>query len=271
VNLYQASNWFFTKSESSVKRSLWLSGILLLLALLALTPLSPVYDTVLVLVIVTFGVWQMWSKYHALYWFAKGDEPRRMEQFRAGLGHLPSVERCASIEQITGQCNLPINEHYWASNKPVGSERMVEMILESSFYTRALAAKCRDLLRTIGTTGLVACIAVIVAAYQLREVKRSSELISHIILTVFIFFLTGDFWILSYQYNDLFQSADDSHRQAVELAKGGNASSSDVLELAMSYNSAIAQSPPLFSGFHQKSQVKQNDLFKRHYGALLGL
>jgi hypothetical protein len=271
MNLYQASQWFFLKSQRCLKRSLWLGGSLLLLSLVALKPIEPITDTVLILSIAALGVWQMWTKYRALYWFARGDEPRRMDQFRVGLGLSPSEERCASIEQITGLCNEPINEYYWLSTKQPGPPRMVEMILESSFYTKYLATRCRNLLWSIGAVGLILCVVVIVAAYQLRDVRQTSELISHIILTVFIFFLTGDFWILGKQYEDLFEAADDSHRRAFELAKRGNASMPEALELAMSYNSSVAQSPPLFSGVHSKSSARQDELFRRHYGVLIGL
>jgi hypothetical protein len=214
----------------------------------------------------------MWMKYRSLYWFGKGDEPRRMEQFRLGLGLAPSRERCAAIEIITGECKEPVKDNYWFSIKPAGSIRMTEMILESSFSTKYYARECSIYFWTIGVLGLVVCIAAIITAFQLRAVDQTSDLTSHIILTIFIFFLTGDFWILGFQYKDLKSSANDSHLQAVGLLESGvQITDAQSLELAMSYNIAVAQAPPLLSGFYKKRQPEVDAIFKRHYADLLGI
>jgi hypothetical protein len=272
MNLYQASRWFFKRSEKCMKLSLILSGLLLVLTVIGLTHLNQIWETILILGVAAIQVWQMWMKYRSLYWFGKGDEPRRMDQFRSGLGLEPSRERCAAIEIITGECNDPIRNDYWCSIKPAGPVRMTEMILESSFSTRYYARKCLVRFWAIGVIGLVLCIAAIVIAFQLREVEKTSDLTSHIIITIFIFFLTGDFWILGSQYKDLRSSANDSHLQASGLLEAGvQISETQALELAMSYNTAVAQAPPLLSGLYKKHQPEVDMIFKRHYADLLGV
>jgi|SRR5579871_461052 len=272
MNLYQASQWFFSRSQKCMKWSFLLGVLLLVLTVVGLTKLDPVRDTILILFVATIQVSQMTMKYRSLYWFGKGDEPRRMEQFRSGLGLAPSRERCAAIELITGECKQPVKDDYWFSRKPIGPTRMTEMILESSFSTRYYARLCYLRFWMIGVIGVVICIAAIIAAFQLREVDKTSDLASHIILTIFIFFLTGDFWILGSQYRDLKSAANDSHLQALGLLESGvQMTDAQALEVAMSYNTAVAQAPPLLSGFYKKRQSEVDAIFTRHYAGLLGL
>lgn len=272
MNLYQASRWFFSRSERCMKWSLYLGVLILGLTVVGLTGLSPVEDAFLILSVAMIQVSQMWMKYRSLYWFGKGDEPRRMEQFRSGLGLAPSRERCAAIELITGECNEPTKADYWLSRKPAGPLRMTEMILESSFSTKYYAQKCLVHFWTIGAIGLGVCVAAIVTAFELRKLDQTSDLTAHIIITIFIFFLTGDFWILGSQYKDLKVSANDSHLQAVSLLEtGAQITEIRASELAMSYNTAVAQAPPLLSGFYKKRQPEVDAVFKRNYATLLGI
>jgi len=193
-----------------------------------------------------------------------------MEQFRSGLGLTPSRERCAAIEIVTGECKDPIKNDYWSSKKPTGPIRMTEMILESSFSTRYYARECSTYFRTIGVIGLVVCVTALITAFAFRN--QTSNLTSHIIITIFIFFLTGDFWILSFQYKDLKSSANDSHIQAAGLLESGvQITDAQALEIAMSYNTAVAQAPPLLSGFYKRQQPEVDAIFKRHYADLLGI
>jgi hypothetical protein len=272
MNLYQASQIFFSRSSTSLKRGLWLSAILMLLTAIALKRYSILADTCLITLIALLQVSQMWLKYRATYWYGRGDEPRRMEQFRSGLGLLPSAEKCAAIEQLIGPCTEPIKNDYWFSVKPPGAVRMVEMILESSFSTRFYAGKCRKLFWTIGGVGVVLCVVAIVIAYQLRDVAKPSNFAVQIVLTIFVFFLTGDFWILGAAYGDLTSAADEAHLRAFHLLeRGGGISEAEALEAAMNYNTATAQSPPLLSGLYRKNQDQVDVLFKRHFGNLLNL
>ena len=271
MNLQQASRCLFARSVKNLRNGLILSGALLLLTIVTLTQHGPIADTALVLTIATIQLCQMWMKYRALYWFALADEPRRMAQFEYGLGHPPSALRCAAIEKTAGVCDAPTDTKYWLSQKPVGPTRMAEMVLESSFYTNYLADKCKGIFWWIGITGTVIALIVIVAAYELRDTTRTSDLTAHIIVLVFVFFLTGDFWSFYLQYRDLADAAQRSHEQAFELLRRGIITENDALELAMTYNTAVAQSPPVFSFLHKRYKDQIEVLFKRNFGTLMGL
>lgn len=270
MNLYQASCWYFKRSQSALKASLVLSLVLLGLTLLALKPSSNLEDAILIVLIAAFQLWQMWLKYRASYWFAKGDEPRRMNQLKNGLGLPPSAEKCAAIEQETGKCEEPINPNYWASRKPQGPVRMVEMLLESSFYTRFLAIECRNLFWGIASAGLTVAIVALIVAARLAD-ARKDELVIHVVLAVFVFFLTGDLWNLGFLYNDLSKAADEAHKSAHRLLQTAKIDFDTALELALDYNTAVVQAPPLLSGTYFKSNKKLDEIFARNYSRLLGL
>jgi hypothetical protein len=272
MNLYQASQRLFTKSSRRLYGSLALGIILLGLTSGTLYPHGTITDTVLITTIALLQVSQIWLKYRATYWYTKGDEPRRMEQFRSGFGRVPSVEKIASLELITGPCNDPVKNDYWFSREPPSPKRMVQMILESSFSTRYYAGKCSMIFFAIGSVGITICLVALLVAFQLRDVARMSDFFAHILLTVFVFFLTGDFWILSAAYRDLRDAANEVHQQAFHLLERNSEIKDDqALEIAMSYNTATAQSPPLVAWFYRKHQSEIDEQFLRHYGNFLGL
>lgn len=145
------------------------------------------------------------------------------------------------------------------------------MILESSFYTRSLAAKCRNLFFLIGSAGLALAATALIVSYRMRSTDKPNEFISHVVLTVLTFFLTGDFWNIGLLYDDLHEAADDSHKQAYLLLKVGNFMPEIALEIALDYNTAVVQAPPLLSFKYLSSRDATDEAFIRNYGQLLGL
>jgi hypothetical protein len=271
MNLYQASCWYFDRSQTALKSGLVLSFVLLALTVVTFVPCSSIQDSILIVLIAITQVLQMWLKYRAFYWLGKADEPRRMFQLQSGLGVEPSAEKCLRIEEEVGKCDKPIDPNYWVSRKPQSPVRMVEMLLESSYYTRSLACKCRNLFYGIGAFGLMLSVIALVSAYRMSSAGKSTDLIAHIVITVFVFFLTGDFWIVGFLYDDLRTAADESHKYAFQLLQKREITPDEALEVVMDYNTAVVQAPPLLSSKHLKSKDDLDVLFRRSYGKLLGV
>jgi hypothetical protein len=271
MNLYQASRCYFGKSQKALKYSLILSFVLLLLTIVAMRPFGGTVDAILIVLIASTQLLQMSLKYSSLYWAGKADIPRRMDQLLSGLGMEPSAEKCASFEEEIGKCEEPINPRYWRSIKGPGPKRMIEMILESSFYTRSLAAKCRNLFFVIGSVGLSLAAAALIISYGMRDTDKPNEFISHVVVTVLIFFLTGDFWNIGFLYRDLSQAANECHKQAYALLKVENITHEIALELALDYNTSVVQAPPLLSSKYFQTRDATDEVFVRCYGQLLGL
>ena len=244
---------------------------LLILTLFALKPGGATEDAILISAIAVIQLCQMLSKYLALYWVGKADVPRRMDQLLSGLGMEPSAEKCASLEEEIGKCDEPRDPKYWRSKQPPGPRRMIEMILESSFYTRSLAGECMRLFFIIGTIGLAVAAIVLIVSYRVGSAGKPDELVPHIVLAVLTFFLTGDFWIIGLLYRDLRQAADDSHKQAYVLLKTGDLKQEIALEIALNYNTAVVQAPPLLNFKYLRSRETTDAVFVRNYGQLLGL
>jgi hypothetical protein len=251
--------------------SLVLSAVLLILTIVALRPSGELEDAILISSIAIVQLIQMWLKYRALHWAGKADVPRRMDQLLSGLAMQPSPERCASIEEEIGKCDKPIDPNYWKSKQLPGPRRMIEMILESSFYTRSLAAKCKRLFLVIGSIGLALAAIALIISYRLRSSDKPNELLPHVVLTVLIFFLTGDFWNIAFLYGDLNESADASHKQAYVLLKARDYRQEIALEIALDYNTSVVQAPPLLSFKYLSSRDALDEAFVRNYGQLLEL
>jgi hypothetical protein len=259
------------KSQRALLTAFWLGVALFGLTIATFFKHNEDVDVYYVLLLALIQVVQMHFKYKALYWFGWGDEPRRMDQFEDGLGQMPSPIRCAKIEELTGPCDAVVDADYYASKKPQGAKRLVEMLLESSFYTAYIAAKCRRLYFGFGFAGLAIVGTAIFLAIQLRDSQTPSLLTSHILVAAFVFFLTGDFWILGLQYRDLAIQAESTKDAAFQLAGGGSISIEAAVELAMSYNTAVSQAPPLLSMIHWWKGDELDARFKRHFSAVMGL
>jgi hypothetical protein len=72
-------------------------------------------------------------------------------------------------------------------------------------------------------------------------------------------------------YRDLRQAADDSHKQAYVLLKTGDFKQEIALEIALNYNTAVVQAPPLLNFKYLRSRETTDAVFVRSYGQLLGL
>jgi hypothetical protein len=123
----------------------------------------------------------------------------------------------------------------------------------------------------VGSVGLALAAIALIVSYRMRSADKPNEFISHVVLTVLVFFLTGDFWNIGFLYGDLRQAADESHKQAYLLLKVGKFTSEIALEIALDYNTAVVQAPPLLSFKYMRSRDATDEAFVRNYGQLLGL
>lgn len=272
MNLYQASQIYFVKSQRAMMFSLIVSLLLLCVSLVSLRSLSDKQDAILILVVIVLQVIQMYFKYQTLSWAGKADIPRRMHQLQNGLNMHPSMESCARIEEEVGICDALDVLDYWLSEKMPGPERMIEMILESSFYTRAIAAKCRNYFIVFSAAGLMIVAGFIIYEFRTNISIGQNGLAVRFVLMILVFFLSGDFWGIGLLYNDLSKAADASHKKAcsiLEVKQGNNYELA--LEIALDYNTAVVQGPPLLSWTYKNGKDEMSKNFKRNYGKLLGI
>jgi uncharacterized membrane protein len=271
MNCNQASKCLFHKSQRRLIGAIALSFCFFILTIITFFDIDRTTENLLVVVMAIIQVSQLGLKYGALYWFSLGDEARRMEQLEIGLGYRPSDVRSAAIEQITGPCNAKKDPNYWLTQKAEGPSKLVEMILESSFYTSDLAKRCKTLYLGIGVVGMILTVTAIVMTLQSSSSQLRTDRITHVIIAAFVFFLTGDFWLLGFQYRDLAEHASSSSQEAYKLAERFPASNEDAIELLMTYNAAVAQAPPLISLFHKWKRQELDNRFKRHFSRVMGL
>ena len=256
MNLFEASGCLFRRSLRCYWLSLTLGMILYTLTVGSLFVHQELADAVLIAVILILQICQVTAKYRTLYWYGLADQTRRMDQLQESLGMDPDPLAAAAIRSHTGLCKSVKSPDYWFTRQPKGPQRLIEMVEESAFYTAANAGTCSAVFAGVGLFGLGLCLLSLLITVRVGAKGATSEIAAHVIVASLGFFLASDFVMLALQYRDLKTAAGESLRSASErLEKPITLEGS--LELAMSYNSALAQSPPLLPTVHFR---KMDDL-----------
>ena len=249
MNFFEASGCLFRRILRCYWLSLGLGMTLYVLTVGSLFVHQELGDAVLIAIILVLQICQVTFKYRMLYWYGLADQTRRMDQLQEGLGMEPDPLAAAAIRSHTGLCNSVKAPDYWFTTQPKGPRRLIEMVEESAFYTQADAEACSMLFATVGVTGLALCLLSLLIAVRVGTQGAIGEIAAHVIVASLGFFLASDFVMLALQYRDLKTAATESLRSASErLEKDITLEGS--LELAMTYNSALAQSPPLLPTVH---------------------
>jgi hypothetical protein len=249
MNFSEASGCLFRRSLRCYWLSLGLGMTLYALTVGSLFVHQELADAVLIAVILILQIGQVTAKYRMLYWYGLADQTRRMDQLQEGLGMEPDPLAAATIRSHTGLCKSAKVAGYWFTTQPKGPRRLIEMVEESAFYTQANAGACSTLFATVGAIGLALCLLSLLITVRVGAKGATGEIAAHVIVASLGFFLASDFVMLALQYRDLKTAAGESLRSASErLEKPITLEGS--LELAMTYNSALAQSPPLLPTVH---------------------
>lgn len=264
MNLQQASQCLFLRSQRGLATALFAGVGVLATSVLSLFAENPWADLVLILLIAALEMIQVLAKFQGLRRFALADCLRRMHQLEDGLGITPDPLKVSDAERIVGFCDAEPVSSYWRTRLPQGPYRLVEMIEESAFFTDALSETCAKLLRSFAFCGIAMCVVLLIAAVRIGISGPVSEIASHVIVATLVFFLAGDSILLAYQYFDLKGAARTTLQRALFLLSKEDLSEAEALGFVMEYNSAVSQAPPIISYIYEKRRKQLDALFIRY-------
>lgn len=266
MNLQMAATALFAKSLRCYKWSLACIVLLYVLTVVSFVIHDPWGDAALLIAILALQVAQTLIKYRAITWYGRGEQARRMDQVEEAFGTLPNALLVQRLRTFVGLCDVEKTADYWFTKAAKGPRRLVEMIEESSFYTATYAQACWNYFRGFAVFGVFFCVVFMTIAVRVGVNSNKEEFWSHVLVASLSIFVAGDIVGLALQYRDLAEAARASLESASDLANRGTTTAEQSLELAMEYNTGLAQAPPLPNFLHQR----RRDTLGAHWKAYVG-
>ncbi len=266
MNLQKAASGLFGKSLTFYKWSLACIVLLYILTVLSFVIHDSWGDAVLLIVVLALQVAQTLIKYRAITWYGRGEQARRMDQVEEAFGTSPNALSVQRLRAFVGLCDVEKTADYWFTTAPKGPRRLVEMIEESSFYTATYAQACWNYFRGFAIFGVVFCVIFLTIAVRVGVSRSKEEFWSHLLVASLSIFVAGDIVGLALQYKDLAEAASNALESASEIANRTAITAEQSLELAMEYNTGLAQAPPLPNFLHQR----RRDALGAHWKAYVG-
>ena len=134
---------------------------------------------------------------------------------------------------------------WFASNKPQGSERLLENLAQNACWTKQIARN--TLLVYIGATFLIALCGIVllfIGFFQLLP-PDTEQPIARTIIAVFAFIFTGGYIRLCWEFWELYRDADKVDDKACDLLEGKQIDREEAIKLYTDYQLARAKAPLL--------------------------
>jgi len=171
----------------------------------------------------------------------KADKCRRVILYSDSFQYsIPEHEILEMKSWLIGQQvkPAPFISPYYYSQSTGGSQRLIENIMESSFFTKFLANKMEDFLLIIFIAFLLITILIIyIGTFESRPI---------VIATLISFLLSSDIFNIYRKYSELKQAADFTFKGCPKLI---NAEEGllvrDAMQQVEDYHIALIQSPPI--------------------------
>ncbi len=195
-----------------------------------------------------------------------GDQARRAVLLISGLSAIPSAGQNLRISDkfnvaITKETLRREEDHFSTREKP-GYKRLVEMIEESSYWTRYLqktSAKVMWILLSI----LVTIILIVIGAAITSFNSNSLISLSRGMIALMIFVISTDALGLLLSYKNAASSIGEIFNRVESISAKGYLES-DALLLMLDYNSAIEKAPATLPLVYKLTQKKLNKKWKAY-------
>ena len=214
-----------------------------------------------------------WIRHYAAVIYAKADKCRRLMLYADGLGREIASEELASIRAwVIGKRlkNAEFVPPYYLSNKPVGPNRLADIISESAFFTSQLSGKVVFFLWIVLLTSLLIVIGLLLSSnlfVSTEEILQSNIIstISKSAAIVVAFLISGDFALLIKKYADLRSVAESTFIQCVKLRNDSTPSTNQIFFVVEDYNVVLVQSPPIPALVYNRYKDELNKVYRLSY------
>lgn len=148
----------------------------------------------------------VWLREWASTLTQQADKCRRLILYADGLGEEIPKEDLATIRAWTTGTQLkaaPFTRPYYASQLPSGSNRLVDIIAESAYFTCHLAGKVAGYLQIIFAISALALIGILYFSISVPNSANIVIIVAKSAISAIAFFLAGDIFLLWKKYSDL--------------------------------------------------------------------
>ena len=230
--------------------SLWLSGLTTLIVIAVIS--------LLILLLIMWLEWR-YGKHRIA-----GEAARRATLIVDGLGQTLSVSELLALNEkmqvdpSAAKAKQP-GADYYASLAPTGWMRLIQMIEQSAFFSKALY---RSSAMRVGTFVLILLVPVIsgflILVPQLDEAASSQAV--RLLLLLFVFVLTSG-GVRTFLDHLSAASATEAVFQRASGAIARGAGEADVLSILSDYNAAVEASPLMAPGAYKANRDRLNRLW----------
>jgi hypothetical protein len=199
----------------------------------------------------------------------KAEKVRRLIQYADGLGVAVSPSEMARVmawKLGAEPVELRHTEPYYASAEGSGTQRLVENMEESAYFTYNLAGKVKDLFFVI----ILAMLGVVVGILYYFSTNQApsaailmlSKSATIIVSAIFL----ADLLIIYFRYAEMETGAREAYVRFSHLCEKAGTSLHEVMQQVEDYDVAATQAPPIPKFFYTRYMAKLNESYKTSHG-----
>lgn len=198
----------------------------------------------------------------------QADKCRRLILYADGLGEEISKEDLATVRSWTTGIQLkaaPFTRPYYASNLPNGSNRLVDIVAESAYFTSYLAGRVAGYLLIILAVSALVVISILYFSTAVSNSTNITITIAKSAISAVAFLLAGDVFLLCKKYSDLKVKAEETFKVCAALRDKPQLSLYQAMQTVEDYHLVLIQSPPIPFKLYFKYRDPLNSAYQESY------
>ena len=141
---------------------------------------------------------------------------------------------------------------YYNSTLPKGNNRLADIIIESSFYTKNLSKKSAKVFLMGIILGLCLLLIIIYFLFNMGIDQIKGKLFAKCMSLVIVFLISGDLIFLWRRYMCLSTESENIFNKSSILKGKSKVSLEEIIDVINDYNCALMQSPPIPGIIYEK-------------------
>jgi len=222
----------------------------------------------LIFAIVSALLFAAWAALDWQYRASRGqaERGRRMLLIVEGLGDDVSIEEQRDVEEgfsvTSDEGRNAENPDFFASERPRGNARLIELLEESAFYSCRLFRLSASRAWSKFALFTVACLLLFLSSITIADV---GELTSggRILCTILIFLISQEILGNGRDYGKAYQALSTIQAR-IRAVRSAGYPQADLLVLLSDYNSAVEGAPMMAPGIYERNASELDALWRRH-------
>lgn len=268
-DLADIRNYLYDQAELRWWWSLYVSLGAQLLSLVAVLINQAIVLLIIGFVVLIAPLVVTWLREWAKEFTQKADKCRRLILYADGLGNEIPAQDIATVRSWSMGVQLnaaPFISPYYSSNLPSGSTRLVDIAIESAYFTRFLAGKAASYLSIIVVISVLVVIAIVYfATYTASQTNLLLVTVAKAAVSTIAIYLLGELLLLWKQYLDLNLAADETFRTCASLRNNQSPPLHEAMQVVEDYHLALIQSPPIPFKLYRKYLNELNQSYRSSY------